>query len=65
MLSGERNNSTRIRKQEVGFPLSDSNEPVTLSSKKKNACLNISLLLYMRTILCADIAIGQVCVLSV
>ncbi len=37
MLSGEKNNSSRIRKQEVGFPLSDSNEPVsfTLFSQKK------------------------------
>jgi len=31
MLSGEKNNSPRIRKQEVGFSLSDSNEPVSFT----------------------------------
>ena len=35
MLWGDRNNSSRIRKQEVGFSLSDSNEPVSFTLGKK------------------------------
>ena len=61
MLSGDRNNSPRIRKQEVGFSFSDSNEPVSFTPETKKACLNLRLLLYMRTILRADRAIGQLC----
>ncbi len=40
MLWGERNHSQRIRKQEVGYPLSDSNELVsfTLSSLEEMLC---------------------------
>ena len=67
MLSGDRNHSPRIRRQEVGFSLSESNEPVIhpLLNRKKKACLNLRLLLYMRTILRADRAIGQLCLLTV